>query len=200
MRWYGLFWLIVLVMASGTVVDAQRLVSVIDQINVSSVDVAYLHGQLFAADVNRNSPQTRGRWRRTDDRDSDNRDSDRDSDSEGRRNRRWRGFPFPDRDRNESRREPRDRDRDIHNIALENGYSDGYQKGLDDGRRQRGFDPSRHRWYRDADRGYDSRYGSRARYTRVYREGFRDGYDNGYRDSRRSGRGRDDRWSIPWPW
>ena len=71
-----------------------------------------------------------------------------------------------------------------NDIAFQNGVNDGYQKGLDDARRNRTFDPLRQDWYRSGDRHYDSRYGSREQYKDVYRQGFRDGYDQGYRSVR----------------
>ena len=73
--------------------------------------------------------------------------------------------------------------------AFDTGYTDGFEKGLDDGRERRAHDPVRHRWYREGDRGYDSRDGSRAQYQNDYRDGFRRGYEAGYRDGQRSDRG-----------
>jgi hypothetical protein len=86
----------------------------------------------------------------------------------------------------------------FNNVAYDNGYADGYEKGLDDGRDNRSYDPVRHRWYRDADRRYEDRYGSRARYQNAYREAFRGGYDAGYRDAQRYDNNRAVRRS-PWP-
>ncbi|MBI4485053.1 MAG: hypothetical protein HY655_03490 [Acidobacteria bacterium] len=71
--------------------------------------------------------------------------------------------------------------------AFDNGYADGYEKGLDDGRDRRGFDPTRHRWYRSPDRNYDAGHGSRAQHANVYREGFRAGYEAGFADGERYG-------------
>lgn len=71
------------------------------------------------------------------------------------------------------------------NVAFDEGYSDGYDKGLEDADRNRSFDPTRHGWYRSADRGYESEYGTKADYKNVYRDGFRDGYEEGYRDRER---------------
>jgi len=65
--------------------------------------------------------------------------------------------------------------------AYDNGTNDGYEKGAEDARKQRSFDPLRHDWYRSGDRHYDSRYGSRDQYKDIYREAFRDGYERGYR-------------------
>src|SRR4051812_237633 len=68
--------------------------------------------------------------------------------------------------------------------AIQNGVNDGYEKGLEDARKNRSFDPLRHDWYRSGDRHYDSRYGSKEQYKDVYRQGFRDGYDRGFREGR----------------
>lgn len=74
------------------------------------------------------------------------------------------------------------------NVAFDQGYSDGYEKGLEDAGRNREFDPTRHGWYRSADRGYESVYGTKADYKNVYRDGFRDGYNAGYNDRYQNGR------------
>lgn len=90
------------------------------------------------------------------------------------------------------------RDRRSNDAAFDNGYADGYEKGLEDGRDGRGSDPTRHRWYRSADRNYDPGYGSRAAYANVYRDGFRSGYQAGFADGERYGSG--ERGSrFPWP-
>lgn len=74
--------------------------------------------------------------------------------------------------------------------ARERGLSDGYEKGRDDGRDGDRFDPRRHKWYRQGDRGYRREYGPRNAYERVYREGFTQGYERGYREWRSGYRGR----------
>jgi len=100
---------------------------------------------------------------------------------------------LPDRDRVPNR----EADRRFGTAAFDNGYADGYEKGLEDGRDRREYDPVRHRWYREGDRGYESRDGSRAEYQNTYRDGFRSGYDAGYRDGERSDR--DGGFRFPWP-
>lgn len=87
--------------------------------------------------------------------------------------------------------------RRANDFAFDNGYADGYEKGLDDGRDHRELDPTRHKWYRSADRNYDDSYGSRAAYANMYREGFRSGYEAGYADGDRYG---DDRQTSRFPW
>lgn len=68
--------------------------------------------------------------------------------------------------------------------AYRRGYDDGYQRGLDAARDGDRYDPRRERWYRDADRGYDRRWGPRADYRQFYRDAFTRGYDAGFRDGR----------------
>ena len=69
-------------------------------------------------------------------------------------------------------------------IAVQNGVNDGYEKGVEDARHNRSFDPVRQSWYRSADRHYESRAGSREQYKDLYRQGFRDGYERGFREGR----------------
>jgi flagellar biosynthesis/type III secretory pathway protein FliH len=68
--------------------------------------------------------------------------------------------------------------------AVQNGVNDGYEKGVEDARKNRSYDPLRHAWYRSGDRHYNSRVGSREQYKDLYRQGFRDGYDRGFREGR----------------
>jgi hypothetical protein len=68
--------------------------------------------------------------------------------------------------------------------AFGNGAQDGYEKGLEDARKNRSFDPRRHSWYRSGDRHFEGRYGSRDHYKDVYRQGFQQGYERGYRENR----------------
>jgi len=68
--------------------------------------------------------------------------------------------------------------------ALDNGLRDGHEKGLEDARRGRAFDPIRHAWYRSGDRNYRGQYGSREDYKSLYRRGFQQGYERGYQEGR----------------
>jgi hypothetical protein len=68
--------------------------------------------------------------------------------------------------------------------AFHNGFEDGYRKGLDAAHGRDRYDPRRERWYRQGDRGYDRRHGSKDRYKAEYRDGFTAGYDQGYREAR----------------
>jgi len=69
----------------------------------------------------------------------------------------------------------------FNNPAEARGYSDGFEKGNEDRRDRDRFDPTRHKDYRKADKGYEDRYGSKERYRDEYREGFRRGYEDGFR-------------------
>jgi len=132
-----------------------------------------------------------GIWR--DDRDDDDRDDrnrrrerieDRDD-----RDRRDRGRAVP-RTRTTPRSGDRQRSDVFVGVAFDQGYKDGLTKGREDARDRDSFDPNRHSWYRSANRGYDTRHGTREQYAAAYRQGFRDGYDVAYRDNantRRSG-------------
>jgi flagellar biosynthesis/type III secretory pathway protein FliH len=71
-----------------------------------------------------------------------------------------------------------------NSAAVQNGSNDGYEKGQEDARKNRSFDPRRHEWYREGDRHYDSRFGPREQYKDVYRQAFQEGYDRGYREGR----------------
>jgi hypothetical protein len=74
--------------------------------------------------------------------------------------------------------------------ALNRGFNDGYEQGLDAARDRDRFDPRRERWFRGAGRGYerDLRM-SRNEYRDIYRRGFLQGYEAGYRDAQRGWRG-----------
>jgi hypothetical protein len=81
------------------------------------------------------------------------------------------------------------------NLAMSNGYRDGYDKGLADARDRRAYDPRRHRLFRDGDHGYRRDvYMPRNRYQDSFRRGFLSGYDTGYRDAQRRWNSRDDRY------
>lgn len=67
-----------------------------------------------------------------------------------------------------------------YSVAYDNGYQDGLEKGREDRGDNDSFDPVRHSRYRSADRGYNSRYGTREQYKLTYRDGFEAGYAQGY--------------------
>jgi hypothetical protein len=72
------------------------------------------------------------------------------------------------------------RARHSHDIAFDNGYRDGLQKGREAGVNRKAFDPTHTLWYRGASRGYNDRFGSHEEYREIYRDGFREGYESGY--------------------
>ena len=71
-----------------------------------------------------------------------------------------------------------------YSLAFDNGSRDGYEKGREDIRKNRSFDPLRHSWYRSGDRHYERQYGSRDEYKNIYRRGFQQGYERGYQEGR----------------
>ena len=71
-----------------------------------------------------------------------------------------------------------------NSVPYDNGYRDGVEKGREDARDRDSYDPVRHKWYRNGDRGYNSRYGTRDSYKLTYRDGFEAGYDEAYRQLR----------------
>ena len=69
-------------------------------------------------------------------------------------------------------------------VAFDNGTRDGYEKGQEDARKRRSYDPLRHSWYRSGDRHYEGRYGSREQYKDIYRRAFQQGYEQGFNEGR----------------
>jgi len=88
-----------------------------------------------------------------------------------------------------------------NSVAYDNGYRDGLEKGREDAGDRDSYDPVRHNWYRNGDRGYNSRYGTRDQYKLVYRDGFEAGYDQAYRSNARGGNypSQSGGLRIPWP-
>ena len=78
-------------------------------------------------------------------------------------------------------RYPSQRNGNYGSVAFRQGYQDGVEKAREDTRDGDKYDPARHGWYKSANRGYDSRYGSREQYAAEYRDGFLDGYREAYR-------------------
>lgn len=92
---------------------------------------------------------------------------------------------------------------DFRNYAVSTGYTDGYEKGVEDARSRRSFDVLRHRRYRSADHQYERRYGPKVAYQNAYRDGFRSGYEAGYRDAMQRYRGYNGdngRYGGTWRW
>ncbi len=67
-------------------------------------------------------------------------------------------------------------------IAEQRGYATGLDRGRDDARDHRSYNPNNSSHYRDGDSGYHSEYGSKDAYRAAYRDGFRRGYAAGYRE------------------
>ena len=65
-------------------------------------------------------------------------------------------------------------------VAFSTGYQDGVTKAQEDTRDGDKYDPARHGWYKSANRGYDSRYGTRDQYAAEYRDGFLEAYRANY--------------------
>ena len=92
-----------------------------------------------------------------------------------------RGEQYPADARYPDARYPQQRaDYGYTNEAFRRGYDDGVVKGREDEGDRDSFDPARHSWYRNADRGYNSRYGSKDDYRSEYRRGFLAGYEATY--------------------
>jgi hypothetical protein len=94
------------------------------------------------------------------------------------------GPPWWQSGRQDGRRAPRV-PRGVRDPAFARGYSDGWEKGLDDGRDRDRYNPVRHGDYRSGDEGYTRAYGPKEAYRNNYRTGFRQGYEDGYRDGTR---------------
>jgi hypothetical protein len=66
------------------------------------------------------------------------------------------------------------------NLASDYGYQDGVTQGMHDrqsGRRARPTDDAN---YKQADRGYESKFGDHDQYRQMYRQAYERGYDRGY--------------------
>ncbi len=86
-------------------------------------------------------------------------------------------------DRNDLARERMMYDRyNGRDARWQNAFRDGYNEGLRDARANRRFNPTDSAEYRNANRGYNRNWGTRAQYAVGYRNAFRDGYERGYYD------------------
>lgn len=68
----------------------------------------------------------------------------------------------------------------IDRRAYTTGYDEGRQRGEQDARRNRSFDPARHDEYRYVE-SRSRGYGYQSGYATLFRQGFMAGYDEGYR-------------------
>ena len=72
----------------------------------------------------------------------------------------------------------------VSDSAYSTGYNDGIVGARKDMADRNSPDPTRHDWYKEANRGYDSRYGSPQDYKQRYRQGYVAGYNDTYRGRR----------------
>jgi len=90
-----------------------------------------------------------------------------------------------------------------YQVAQQQGYSYGLNTGATDAQRGQSYDPQRSHYYRNANDGYNSRYGNRGQYQQAFRQGFLQGYREGYqrygygRGRNNNGRSRNGSW-FPW--
>ena len=97
-------------------------------------------------------------------------------------------YGYPDRGSN--------RGYGYNSVAYDNGFRDGQEKGREDVRDRDAYDPVRHSWYRNGNRGYNNRYGTRDQYKLAYRDGFEAGYSQAFRTSGRYGNRNTGRWPF----
>ena len=74
------------------------------------------------------------------------------------------------------------RERGASDLALSNGFNDGYKEGLNDGRHRHRNDPYAESLYRSGNHGFQGWYGSREEYRWNYRSAFQRGYERGFAD------------------
>jgi hypothetical protein len=85
--------------------------------------------------------------------------------------------------------------------AYDRGYREGLHEGEQDARDGHAFGVENNRVYRDGDRGYNNRDGSRDWYRNEFRRGFSSGYRQGFGGTRVNVQvGRDDRWGRDDQW
>jgi hypothetical protein len=84
--------------------------------------------------------------------------------------------------------------------AYDRGYREGVQQGEQDARGRHAFGIESNRIYRDGNRGYENRDGSRNWYRTEFRRGFSFGYRQGFDRIRVNVVGRDDRWGRDDQW
>jgi hypothetical protein len=69
---------------------------------------------------------------------------------------------------------------DVQRIALVNGYSEGYEEGLEDRRSRRQAGYSQKDLYRSGISGYEGSWRLEREYQQWFRQGFQRGYQDGY--------------------
>jgi len=74
----------------------------------------------------------------------------------------------------------RDRNWEVQDVASDVGYRDGINAAMRDFREGKRYKPEDHDAYKDADHGFDSKYGSKDAYRQAYRAAFEQGYRAGF--------------------
>lgn len=95
-----------------------------------------------------------------------------------------------DADRDNSERDVRSESNG--NLAMQNGFQDGSNEGLQDRQAGHSSRATRHHNYKEGDRGYSSSFGSKEQFKASYRQAYIRGYDKGY-NGRDSGQSSDNR-------
>jgi hypothetical protein len=91
---------------------------------------------------------------------------------------------------------------ELQRRAYDNGWSEGVKRGRDDARDGRPVSLDRYKEYRNADKGYRGRDGSKEQYRRAFRQAFQNGYTEAFNDVSRQRGGfgdRSGRRAIPRP-
>jgi hypothetical protein len=68
----------------------------------------------------------------------------------------------------------------VYRIAQENGYRDGYNKGIEEYREGDRYNPQNTSPYRNGLNGYDRNMGNKEQYKQIYRQAFLQGFRQGY--------------------
>jgi len=76
----------------------------------------------------------------------------------------------------------------ITRIARENGYRDGFNKGMEEYREGDRYNPEGTRPYKNGLSGYDRSMGSKEQYRQIYRQAFLQGFRQGYSQNRNRNR------------
>jgi hypothetical protein len=111
----------------------------------------------------------------------------------------WRRDDRRDDWRRDRSYDPYRRDRGYYNvfeIARQQGYSYGLNVGASDAQRGQNYRPQRSRYFKNADQGYRSEFGSKGQYRQVFRDAFAQGYREGYQRYAYNRRSNNGRW---WP-
>jgi len=92
-----------------------------------------------------------------------------------------RDWRYNNRNRNEDNYGYYGGSQQFRQAALNAGYNEGIKEGRKDRERGDRFDYRDEEDYRNANTGYNSRFGDRSAYAQYFREAFVNGYTDGYR-------------------